>query len=354
MPEAERARGAAMAEPLSLPVLARLWQLLLKGVGELGQAPSPRLALEMVLIRTAYAANLPSPADLVKQLQETRPKPAAGVPPPRSGRAAAPISSPEAPKPVGAMPVPAADFRPPPLSPPVEPAPEAHGGTAKPVQTAPMSAGHALHADCAVAGRHDSPARAPASHDVPRQDRPPDDEGPPPDYDEPPPYGSYEGEMERIPVPTSFRELVRLLEQRKIEPLLTARLRTQVRPVSFETGAVTFALEPGADPELPGALHSLLNRLFGVEWSVMRAPSADGSTVAEAVAAEEAAEHEAVLGHPLVQAALDAFPGAQVAEIRHRPIAEPEDWTVTIPPAPDEMIAGDPFDDEFNDEDGEK
>ncbi len=67
--EAERTQGGAMAETLGMPHLTRAWQMLLKGVGEVKVAPSPIAAAEMVLIRLAYAANLPAPADLVKQLQ---------------------------------------------------------------------------------------------------------------------------------------------------------------------------------------------------------------------------------------------------------------------------------------------
>jgi DNA polymerase-3 subunit gamma/tau len=332
MPEAERARGAEMAGPLTLPVLARLWQLLLKGVGELGQAPSPRLALEMVLIRTAYAANLPSPAELVAKLQD-----GSGT----SVKQAAPPSQPQA---VGAMPVPAAEFRAPPPPPPSAAMPRASEPVIK-----------------AAAPQHASPGDVPANSGEPEAIPPvaavarrePDDvpagfdeEAPPMEFDALP---LNEVAMERLPVPSGFREFVTMLEQRKIEPLLTARLRTQVRPASFETGVVALALEPGADPEILNGLRNLLNRLFGSEWLVARAPSADSPTIAEATAAEEAAERDALMAHPLVQAALDTFPGATVGDIRHRPIADPDDWTATIPPPPDEMLTGDEFEDEEDD-----
>jgi DNA polymerase-3 subunit gamma/tau len=53
-----------MAERLSIPVLARAWQMLLKGLDELQTAPSPLLAAEMLLVRLAYVADLPPPAEL--------------------------------------------------------------------------------------------------------------------------------------------------------------------------------------------------------------------------------------------------------------------------------------------------
>lgn len=83
VPETERVRGKEMAEALTMPVLARGWQMLLKGLSEARQAPSPLQATEMILVRLAYAADLPSPADAVKQMQnqpqtQQQPQPPAG------------------------------------------------------------------------------------------------------------------------------------------------------------------------------------------------------------------------------------------------------------------------------------
>ena len=84
VPEAERVRGRALAERLAMPVLARAWQMLLKGLSETQTAPHPGQAAEMVLVRLAYAADLPSPADLVRKV--------AGAGPASSGMAAVPAS----------------------------------------------------------------------------------------------------------------------------------------------------------------------------------------------------------------------------------------------------------------------
>jgi len=67
--DAEARRGGAMAEKLSMPVLTRTWQLLLKGMGEIQVAPNPHAAAEMIVLRLVYAADLPTPGDLVKQIQ---------------------------------------------------------------------------------------------------------------------------------------------------------------------------------------------------------------------------------------------------------------------------------------------
>ncbi|MDX2221204.1 MAG: DNA polymerase III subunit gamma/tau [Rhodospirillaceae bacterium] len=67
--ETERTRGVAMAQALSVPVLSRAWQMLIKGLSEARSAPLPLQAVEMLLIRMAYAADLPTPADALKQLE---------------------------------------------------------------------------------------------------------------------------------------------------------------------------------------------------------------------------------------------------------------------------------------------
>jgi DNA polymerase-3 subunit gamma/tau len=66
--EAERASAADLASRLSMPVLARAWQMLLKGQEEVKSAARPQAAADMVLVRLAYAADLPTPGDLARRL----------------------------------------------------------------------------------------------------------------------------------------------------------------------------------------------------------------------------------------------------------------------------------------------
>jgi DNA polymerase-3 subunit gamma/tau len=66
--EAERTRGRAFAAKLSMRVLARTWQMLLKGIEEVAAAGRPLAAAEMVLVRIAYAADLPTPDEVVRAL----------------------------------------------------------------------------------------------------------------------------------------------------------------------------------------------------------------------------------------------------------------------------------------------
>jgi DNA polymerase-3 subunit gamma/tau len=70
LPEAERVRGLALAQGLSVPTLTRTWQMLLKGVPEIQHAFNPQLALEMLVIRLLYVADQPTPGDVLKQLKD--------------------------------------------------------------------------------------------------------------------------------------------------------------------------------------------------------------------------------------------------------------------------------------------
>ncbi len=66
----ERTRGQAAAATLSLAVLVRSWQILLKGVEETRGAARPLASADMVLVRLAYAADLPSPDEALRRLAE--------------------------------------------------------------------------------------------------------------------------------------------------------------------------------------------------------------------------------------------------------------------------------------------
>jgi len=74
--EAERVRGRAFATQLSMRVLSRAWQMLLKGVSEVQASGRPVAAAEMVLVRIAYAADLPTPDEVVRSMTEESGAPA--------------------------------------------------------------------------------------------------------------------------------------------------------------------------------------------------------------------------------------------------------------------------------------
>ena len=72
----ERTRGQQMAETLPMRVLTRLWQMLLKALDEVAAAPNAMMAAEMAVIRLTHVADLPSPEELVRKLQNSSPPPA--------------------------------------------------------------------------------------------------------------------------------------------------------------------------------------------------------------------------------------------------------------------------------------
>jgi len=78
MSEAEIVEGTKLAENLGMAVLSRSWQMLLKGIAEVNNAPNALAAADMILVRIAYAADLPTPEDIIKKLKsegaETNPK----------------------------------------------------------------------------------------------------------------------------------------------------------------------------------------------------------------------------------------------------------------------------------------
>ncbi|MEP2030730.1 MAG: DNA polymerase III subunit gamma/tau [Paracoccaceae bacterium] len=78
----ERVRGVQMAKDLPMRVMTRMWQMLLKSLDEVAAAPNAMMAAEMAIIRLTHVADLPTPEDLVRKLQDTPVPPS----PPRGGQ----------------------------------------------------------------------------------------------------------------------------------------------------------------------------------------------------------------------------------------------------------------------------
>jgi DNA polymerase-3 subunit gamma/tau len=66
--EEERTRSAALAGRLNVGLLSRAWQMLLKGIEEAGRSPDAAAAAEMLIVRLAYMAVLPSPDEVLKRI----------------------------------------------------------------------------------------------------------------------------------------------------------------------------------------------------------------------------------------------------------------------------------------------
>lgn len=80
--EEEKTRGAEFAGKLSVRVLARTWQMLLKGIEEAKEATQPLAAADMVLVRIAHAADLPTPDEALRALKDGAPGRDASASPP--------------------------------------------------------------------------------------------------------------------------------------------------------------------------------------------------------------------------------------------------------------------------------
>lgn len=87
----DRQRATQMAENLSLESLARIWQMLLKGLEETRFAPDPYKAAEMVLVRITHAQTLPTMKELAQALETQAPSQA----PQASAQAATQPQAPE-------------------------------------------------------------------------------------------------------------------------------------------------------------------------------------------------------------------------------------------------------------------
>nr|WP_255766422.1 DNA polymerase III subunit gamma/tau [Nereida sp. MMG025] len=89
----ERARGQSMAAAIPMRVLTRMWQMLLKAIEEVSNAPNAMMAAEMAVIRLTHVADLPAPDDLVRKLKDTTPPPAPAPTTPPSTGGGGPVAS---------------------------------------------------------------------------------------------------------------------------------------------------------------------------------------------------------------------------------------------------------------------
>jgi len=92
--ETERLRAREFAAKISMRVLSRMWQMLLKGITEVQGATRPAAAAEMVLVRIAFVADMPTPDEAIRMIEQNggASPVVAGNAPPRS-TPAAPVSS---------------------------------------------------------------------------------------------------------------------------------------------------------------------------------------------------------------------------------------------------------------------
>ncbi|WP_018044789.1 DNA polymerase III subunit gamma/tau [Methylobacterium sp. 88A] len=279
----ERGRGGAFAAKLSVRALSRAWQILLKAIPEVQVAARPLAATEMALVRLAYAADLPTPDEALRQLRtealaspQTQAAPSASPP--------APISAPPPPQPS------------PPAS--VEPPP-------RPALTLAASGG-------VRAALVPSPVpQVPAVSAGPRLAR--------------------------------FEDVVAMADERRDIGLKMA-LEREVHLVRFEEGRIEFRLADGGRQSLANDLARSLDAWTGQRWIVALSKEAGEPTLAYKARAALESRHENAAAHPLVREVLARFPGAQIVDVRDK--APPVEIAESVDLAGPEISVGDEPDDE--------
>jgi DNA polymerase III subunit gamma/tau len=283
--ESDRERARPLALRLTMPVLARLWQMLLKGLGEVQVAPSPIQATQMVLVRIAYVADLPTPAELVRL---------AAPPSDATGNAGAAL-----PQRLAAMPnsAPAGD------GPHPNPSPRAGVGSRR-VESPVAEAEHVNKSPPLAEEGWVTAARAPATGASALRVA-----------SEPGPAPSPSAEI--APMPQSFDEVLALFEERR-EAVLRAQLASYCHLVHFELGRIEFRPAEGAPRDLANRLGQLLGEWTGTRWLVAVSEAEGAPTQRQQEETRDLALRNEVAGHPLVRAVLETFPGATIAAIRER------------------------------------
>ena len=266
IPEIERRQGQEMTAQLAMPELTRAWQMLLKGLSEARSAPHSLMAVEMALVRLAYAADLPSPADALRALDGASPT-AAPV------KAAAPPPTAPAPAPVSEEAPPAA-----PRGAPESTAESGGGQTALAEERAPEQAEPAEQQPEARAGE------------------------------------TIAGEAPGSGV-TCFEDVVALAGQHR-EMDLRHWLVSDVHLVRFSPGHIELRQNEIVLKPLAGELGEKLQAWTGRRWIVALSEEPGEPTLEEQAEAKIATKLRAAEDDPLVRQVLKIFPDARIAGLR--------------------------------------
>ncbi len=254
--EIERRQGQELTAELAMPELTRAWQMLLKGLSEARSAPHTLMAVEMALVRLAYAADLPSPADALRALDGAPSKSA----PPQ-----------------------------PPAPPPPAPAEQT---SATPPPTAQEPAGESGGGQTALAEE-----RAPEQA-APEEQQPEARTGGTPGADI-----------------TCLEDIVALAGQHR-EVGLRHWLVSDVHLVRFSPGHIELRQNEIVLKPMAGELGEKLQAWTGRRWMVALSEEPGEPTLEERAAAKVAAKLRAAEDDPLVRQVLKIFPDAQISGLR--------------------------------------
>jgi len=263
--ETERLRARDFAAKLSMRVLSRMWQMLLKGITEAKEATRPAAAAEMVLVRIAYVADMPTPDEAIRMIEQNGGASSAAASSSASARAnsASSISAASA-STVSSMPT---------STPRASSAPRAGAeASARPQMIAPVADAEA----------------APAARKI-----------------------------------TTFPELVALAGEKR-DLMTKAALEADVRLVRIEDGRLEVALERSAARTLINDLSRKLEQWTGRRWTVIVSNEAGQTTLRSQNEVQKNQRERAAESDPRVQEVLARFPGAKVVEVRKLAPEPPE------------------------------
>ena len=250
--EDERKRGAAFAEKLSVRVLSRAWQMLLKGIPEVQASNRPVSAAEMVLIRLAHAADLPTLDEALKSIGD-----GSSVSRPVGDGGAAGTGG--------------------------------NGATAIGQSRIQGSGGGPAMRLVEAAPEPRPPVAVPQAEPVAEQ-------------------------VQAIAI-GSLADIAILADQHR-DITLKVLLKRCVRPVRFEPGRIDVALTEDAPRTLLNDLTSRLRAWTGRAWLVSLSKEAGGQTLAEMENAKRETAFLDARNDPAVAAILARFPGAKVIDVR--------------------------------------
>ncbi|WP_239025024.1 DNA polymerase III subunit gamma/tau [Rhodoligotrophos defluvii] len=279
--EVERVRGISLAERLSMAVLTRAWQMLLKGIEEVNQAAHSLAAAEMVVIRMAYAADLPT----VREVLEREGTEASSSPEHRGAPGAGVSAGADAVTPMRR--------------------PSSGGAMRAEAPVSPTASTGRIRETMAAA----APALVPAV----------------------PPAAAGGSSL------SHFRDVVRLAGERR-DIKLKSQLESYVRPVRVGGNQVEIGLEPGAPPGLTNELSRKLEQWTGERWVVSVSRDAGERPLAEQDRLKRDTLFNEARGRPVVQALLERFPGAEIVDVRD--LSVQEDAVAAPDMADDETMDG--------------
>ncbi len=262
----ERSRGAEFANSLSVRVLSRNWQMLLKGIPEVQSSNRPMSAAEMVLIRLAHAADLPTIDEALKSLE--------------AGDAVPTPSRPNgAPTTTGGN--------------------GSNGGTSGGGGSAASAVSHSR-----------MPASVGGAQTMRLVQNAPEEE---PAAFAPPP----EPVAEATPAVQirSLADIGALADQHR-DKLFKVNVKTHVRPVRIEPGRLEISLTPDAPKTLASEISTRLKAWTGRNWLVSLSKEEGGQTLAEMESAKRETALVDARSDPAVAAILARFPGARIIDVR--------------------------------------